>query len=563
MQKLRWIMVAVVVAALIMAAGAGVSVGQTEAGEQKLPSVQGKVVHESGGIGIRKVIVELKGMTEEAVQNYETATDGTGVFKIEGVALGEYAVTVRREGYFAANPKELEKTVTVEAGQDVTGLVYKMQAAGAIAGKIVDTDGDPVPYVAVTATRVGKGGAGAVMHGAPNGEGSQETNDLGEFRIGYLRAGQYVVQAQAEGNAGPAPNPADKGKQKNHAVYTLTYYPGTLEQKQASPVRVVPGGTAKANFSLLTGQAYRVNGIVGGVENTKTAQMVLTTKNGEEESQSLGEGGQFEFAKVLPGTYMGRVVEVIPGVVPGAPTVRLKTIRSPIVVSDADVTGLQLEAESGGTVNGKLREESGESLPWRDMQLSLLPVAEPGEEIPGVEYGQLVAITSVGADGSFEVKDVVAGNYQLTVSGRSERLRDYYTKSVEQDGKEMVETGFAASGETTLEVVVSAKGASIEGTVLTSKGHVAATATVVSVPNSGKLGRPDAYRVEHTDDRGYFVMRGMNPGLYVVLALENLPEDLRKAEFLEKYGDKGERVELQEGEKKSVGLTLIVEERAE
>src|ERR1700741_146317 len=114
MLKLRQVIVAVVVAALTGAAGAGVCVAQTEAGEQKLPSVQGKVVNDTGGIGIRKVIVEFKGMNEEPAQNYETATDATGVFKIEGVALGEYTVTVRREGYFSVNPKEQETTLTVE-----------------------------------------------------------------------------------------------------------------------------------------------------------------------------------------------------------------------------------------------------------------------------------------------------------------------------------------------------------------------------------------------------------------------------------------------------------------
>lgn len=562
MGRLTQIIVGTVVGGLIAAVGAEVCAGQTETVEQPLTSVQGKVVKETGGIGIRKVIVELKGINEDPSQDYETATDAAGVFKIEAVEPGDYSIEVRREGYFAVNPKALEATITVEAGKDVTGLVYKMQAAGAIAGKIVDADGDPVPYVGVTATRVGKRGARAVLRGAAE-EGSQETNDLGEFRIGYLRAGQYEVKAQAQASEAPAPNPADMGKQKNRAVYTLTYYPGTVEQKQASLVRVLAGGTAKANFILLTGQAYRVNGAVGGVENAKTAQIVLMAKNGEEESQNLREGGQFDFPKVLPGTYVARVVEVSTGAVPGAPTVRMKTVSTPIVVSNADVTGLQLESESGGTVSGKLREESDELLPWREMQVSLMPVAEAGEEIPAVEQGMLAAITSVKDDGSFEIKEVAAGNYQLGVSGRSEKLRDYYTKSVQQNGREMVETGFTASGETTLEVVVSAKGASIEGTVLDSNGHVVATATVVSLPSSGKLGQLDSYQTEHTDERGHFVMRGLNPGQYVVLALENLPEDSRKPEFFEKYGEKGEKVELQEGERKSVGLTLLVEGGAE
>ena len=51
----------------------------------------------------------------------------------------------------------------------------------------------------------------------------------------------------------------------------------------------------------------------------------------------------------------------------------------------------------------------------------------------------------------------------------------------------------------------------------------------------------------------------MNPGEFLVLAFEEIQEDHRTPEFLKKYEGKGEKVELEEGGKKSVVLKLITE----
>jgi hypothetical protein len=87
-----------------------------------------------------------------------------------------------------------------------------------------------------------------------------------------------------------------------------------------------------------------------------------------------------------------------------------------------------------------------------------------------------------------------------------------------------------------------------------------AGATVVAVPSSGKLRRPDAYQFGTTDESGHFVLRGMNPGGFLVLAFEQMRENFRSPEFAKKYEGKGEKVELEEGGKKSVVLKLITDE---
>lgn len=92
-----------------------------------------------------------------------------------------------------------------------------------------------------------------------------------------------------------------------------------------------------------------------------------------------------------------------------------------------------------------------------------------------------------------------------------------------------------------LDVVVSGKGARIEGTVIDREGKPAGVRVWVTVPDGGKLGRPDAYQYARADDRGHFLMRGMNPGVFMVLAFEEMEGNYPAPEFAKKYEGKGKR----------------------
>jgi len=154
---------------------------------------------------------------------------------------------------------------------------------------------------------------------------------------------------------------------------------------------------------------------------------------------------------------------------------------------------------------------------------------------------------------------VPGGNYQLVVGARTDAFRDYYTKSVMMDGREVVDTGFQVSGGATLDVLVSGKGATIEGTVVdsSSRAEPVANAYVMTAPSSGKRERPDAYQVTRTDEGGRFQMRGVSPGEFVVVGLEKMEMDARNPEFLKKYADKAVTVKVEQGEKKSLQVKVV------
>jgi hypothetical protein len=202
-----------------------------------------------------------------------------------------------------------------------------------------------------------------------------------------------------------------------------------------------------------------------------------------------------------------------------------------------------------------VRTEEGEALDWGNLNVTLMRVVE-GEELPQMsELGALGGSTALKEDGSFEMSDVAGATYQVFL-GRSEKTKDYYLKSVLQDGRDVVDTGFAVNGATTLDVVASAKGASVEGTVVDSNGRAVADVAVVSLPSSGKVGRADLYVTEKTDAGGHFLLRGLIPGAYVLVAVEGLQEELRTAEFYAKYGSGGTEVDVGEAERKSAVVKL-------
>jgi Carboxypeptidase regulatory-like domain len=527
--------------------------------------VQGKVVQDPGGQGLRKVKVTLTGGRRE---HYGAITDETGQFTIEGVEPGGYFVELERSGYASKTHKNL----TVIAGQDNKDLVYHMLAAGVISGRILDLDGDPLQSVGVMATPSGDGPG---RRNLPR-LGNASTNDLGEYRIADLPPGKYLVRATPSENQVPPQNPSEQGATKDRVAYVTTYFPGTVDDHQAITVEVLAGGTATASFGVQTSRVYRVSGIVSGLNGTPATptpptnenwaaalagqamgQIVLFGENGQTQQQNLSEGGKFEFSGVLPGTYHARLI-VFSGLLSGQPpSVKLQTISTPIEVNSSDVVGLQLQVDPGSNISGGFRADKDEQIDWKQLYVGFSPATPHSEENP-IATGMVMPVR-LNEDGSFEVKDVPEGNWQLVVTAHSDKFRDYYTKSVLLGGREVADTGFVAAPGTVLDVVISAKGAAIEGTVVDQDGKPVVEATVVIVPSSGKLGRPDAYQVGATDQSGHFLLRGINPGEFLVLAFDELRDNYRTPEFVKKYEGKGEKAELDEGAKKSVVLKVITE----
>ena len=515
------------------------------------PSIQGKVLKEPDGQPIRKANVQLYGRKRPTGSNYSAISDAQGQFTIDGVQPGQYVVVVERPGFVQSNRRI---TISVEPASGKNDLILHMQPAAVITGKIADLDGDPIGGVSVTATRAGSMGA----ERNSRNYGNAATNDLGEFRISDLRAGRYKITASPPPTS-PPPGLKENKNGKDPSILLTTHYPGVLDEDQAVAVEIHAGGETRINFGLLTGRAYRVSGSVTGVPSQGgMAQIMLQAKGRgglQVAPQELGEGGRFEFANVLPGSYVARLIMVtFEG---GQPAIRMLRLGQPIEVSNAHVEGLRLQPEAGGQVRGKFSLDTGQKFDWTQLSVTLVSVEEHGAQLVEERAMDLPTSSNVNSDGTFELKNVPGGNYQLLVVARSNDLPDYITKSVHLDGRDVADSGFPILPQTFLEVVISANGASITGRVVDGNGQPIANATVVDVPSAEHRTRSDLFQRDTTDESGHFSLRGLNPGKYTVLAFEELQEDVRQPDFMESYGTRGEIVQLDEGTRKNVVLKLI------
>jgi uncharacterized protein (DUF2141 family) len=517
-------------------------------------SIRGKVIQDPGGQPIRKANVALN--TWDGQPNHSATTDVEGQFTIDDLKPGQYNVVVEHPGFVQSGSGRRAISISVLAGQDKTDVVFHMQPAATITGKIIDVDGDPMSNVGVTAMGVGSPSRG----GRFPDSGSGATNDLGEFRIPNLRAGRYTISANPSGV--PAPHPEEKGSTKEQVIYATTYYPGTLDKEQAAAVDVHPGDETPINFAVRTSRVYRVTGTLVGVPGGGVSSLMMVSSKedpGNLESQAqLGEGCRFEFKNVLPGSYTLRLI-VVTGLSSGRPATQMMRISQPVEVSDADVLGLRLQPELGGTVRGKFRMDTSQKFDWTQLSVFLSPVDRRELELSflgSIGFGG-PPTPDISKDGTFELKNVPAGNYQLLVRSEAKNLRDYITKSVSLEGRDVSDSGFSVGPETFLDVVVSANGSIIEGTVVDDKGKPVAYATVVDVPTGERRTRWDLYQRNITDERGHFSLRGLNPGKYTVLALDDSQDDIHQPEVLKSYDGLGEPVQLDEGARSSIVLKLI------
>jgi protocatechuate 3,4-dioxygenase beta subunit len=495
-------------------------------------------LQEPDGQPVRKATVQLAGVPGQ----YSAVTDTEGRFAIDDLKAGRYVLVAEHPGLVQTGSQR----VLIALSQDKSDVIVRLQPAAVITGKITDPDGDPMRDVGVIATRVGVTRAGN-RHDFGNGS----TNDLGEFRISDLRPGRYTVVATPQENL-QAPSPSQKEKVADQFVYVATYYPGTVDKNQSAPVEAQGGGETPINFSVLTGKAYHVTGDVQGLPSSDIAQIMLTSEHGFETQQQLGPDGKFDFPHLMPGTYHAQAIIATVSASTFQPAMQVLDVNQSIEVNGQDIRGLHLQVDQGASVKGKMRIDTAQTFDWTQLMVTLLNT-EMGTTF------QRPTISSVANDGTFEVKNVPHGKYYLEVAvhGQSNKLRDYFTKAVMLNGQEVGDSGFASGPGTYLDVVISARGATIEGTVVDEKGKPVPSVTVIDVPDAERRLRPDLYQQDTTDEHGHFSLRGLNPGSYTVLAFEELQENVRDPEFLQSYGSQGQKVELDEGMDKSIVVKLI------
>ena len=512
-------------------------------------TVQGEVIHEPGGQPLKKAKVELHPEDKENGTAYKATSDIEGRFKFDKVEPGNYTLSLERGGFLEAGKRHGSHTLTLQPGQEIKDLLLRMQPSAVITGRVLDDDGDPLPGVNVI---VSKYGASSLQRGVVGGG---FTDDVGEYRVGNLRPGRYLIQAALTSySAEPEAKVADG---TNETAPYPTYYPAATDKSQAAPVELHAGDEVPINITLSYGPAYKVRGSITGLPELTGANVNMIVRLKDASLSQAGEfvvsvkaDGSFEIPKLLPGEYRIMFFKM------DGSGFHLYQAAQTIEVKDVDLDNVRLSSEADSEVSGRFRTDNGETLTWPLLSLTL----DSGERDAQYDFDWPGPSTrgQFKSDGTFDMKKVPPGNYRVTFNSDTPAARTYYVKSVSLGGQDVTASGFSVSrGTWLLDVVLSSDGATLEGAVVDSKDQPVSDAVVIALPSLENRKRRDLFKKVSTDQRGHFVLRGIRPGEYTILALDELDEDYRDPDVVKPFEDRGQTVRLEKDQGTALALKVI------
>ncbi len=206
-------------------------------GGQPQPSgsarVTGRVVAADTGTPVRLVKVSLDSQRTEGPNrpyvhvSRQIDTDVNGRFDFADLPAGSYNLAVSPKSGFVPLQRSKEATVAARRTLDVT---VRLERSGAIEGRIQDENGDGMLAAEVHAVRRVAFGSYTTL--AASGV-SATTNDLGEFRLFNLPAGEYLRPGDLQPPATPRrPCPASRVCQ-----HVLSWFAGASRRASSCRAR--------------------------------------------------------------------------------------------------------------------------------------------------------------------------------------------------------------------------------------------------------------------------------------------------------------------------------------
>jgi len=487
-------------------------------------------------------------------------TDAEGKFSFEQLTPGQYLMVITHPKYlrmsYGARGQDDDTPLTLTEGQQMTGIKLAFVDPGSVSGRVVDEDGDPIAganaqvleFIHYNGRRISSTVAQAT------------SGDDGKFKVERVRPGRYILRVDTRPTWRAderAPVTALKPGQKDVRPHS-SYYGGGHDERTGAPIDVIGGlDIPLGNVKMLNEIWVHVRGRVMGDPALLAGARVVrmpgspTSSVGWSYGADIAKDGTFDMANMWNGTF---AIEVLsqPGPAP------LGWAR--IVVGNEDLEGVLINAMAGplrGTV--KLAN---------DQFAAPAPAASTSAAPPPNTLGRIQLIAAgipevmqvnaaVSADGSFTIPLVAPGRYLADVTGLAQGS---YVKSARFNALDALDQGleWGSDQKGTLEVAISAKAATLTGTVQNEEGKPAPGSTVTLVPDPLRPATARLYPTVKADEQGQFQFVSVTPGAYNVYAWEEIGSTAHwDPEYLKPFASSGERVSLDEGGSGTVTLKRI------
>jgi hypothetical protein len=489
---------------------------------------------------MRKVEVTLYTVSQP-MTTYGATSGPDGSFVIEGLPAGTYGLSASRSGFVLSRQT---KNVVVEAGQKISDLEVKMAPQAVLTGHVTDEDGDAVERAEVKLLSAGH--VAHEMEGFP--VSMVTTNDLGEFRIAGVAAGQYCLSVEGSGQSMQPPPVHRTGSEQ---AYLTMYYPGTTDRAAAKSIEVAEGARLHdLDVQLKRARAFRVRGRVIQQEKANNSLMTILQIQPKppagNSAMSFGgvshpvlPDGSFEIGSVFPGSYIVSVLATTNG--------KMRSAKVEVEVKDQDVEGVVLSFAEGIAIEGEihaLQPPAG----FKSESVQVFLHANDGG------FGAAQADQTSNA-GKFSIQGVGPGRYRVFPG-----IGDAgYVKTIHYNGRELSDGEFevqAGDSGGKLEIAVAFDFGEVEGTVQNASGAPAPGASV-SLHRDGQ--QPClCEKSAAADKQGRFHMKGIAPGEYLAIAKSTDDvADLVGSDDMETVKQKGVKVTVAPSARQTVSLQLL------
>ena len=492
--------------------------------------IAGVLLNAATGEPVRKGVVQALDRTGSAVAS--STTDADGRFALEHLGAAKYQLTASKRGFHTASYDEHEEFATsIVTGfdQDTTHLQYKLMPNAVLHGAVTSDDGEPVAGASVMLFKRSKHEGGRIERA-----GGTQTDDTGEYEIGDLGAGEYMLAVAAEPWYAVHGSAAAKRNSALDVVYPVTFFDSTTDERAATPIQLAGGMRQEINISMHAVPSLHISlpapeRADGSVVVPQLQRLAFGTVIDTQSSGDFFGGAQgrtLELGGVAPGHY-----ELAQG--------------EPQHVIDVNLNAdQQIDAEAGAaasSVKGMVRMVSGSGIP-EEITLTLNRLdggAGQGQFATEVRGGRFTFMPI--PPGEYEVL-ATAGDKQMPVvatgSGANERPGNMFT---------------FREGSPALRVTLSEAETRIDG-FAKKGGKGIAGVMMVLLPKNVSLWK-SLTRRDQSDSDGSFAFRDVAPGEYTAIAIEDgWPLDWTSPVAMERYLRAGTNVTVSGNSAKVVRL---------
>jgi hypothetical protein len=453
-------------------------------------AISGRVTDSSGTMGIENVDVQLRDLANNWLPG--TSTDSDGYYTLQGLSAGSYKIEFRtnnasgnyvREWYNDKSSFESADTLSVTAGQTLTGIDAQLADGGALSGRVTDSSGT----VGIDKVDV------EIYDLAQNGYPGTSTDSNGNYTFKGLPPGDYKVEFRTNWTPGN---------------YVGEWYNDKNSFESADAVTVTVGQTTTdidvqlANGGAISGRVTDSSG--EGIDNVEVQIYDLnqnwlpgvnTDQDGYYTIHGLPAGSyKIEFnTNWTSGNYSGEWYN----------DKNSFANADPVVVSVGyTTTGIDAQLAEGGVISGRVTDSSG-----------TVGIQNVEVQVCDLSHHWLNQWAHTDSDGYYTISGLPTGDYK--VEFRTHNTPGNYVSEWYNDkfSFESADTVSVTVGQTTTGIDAQlANGGAISGRVTDSTGTNGIANVDVSICDLNQYWLNGV----STDSQGYYTIYGVAAGTYKV-----------------------------------------------